>query len=106
MALREMEHGFEPTLTYTSSELSSSDNDDPGKIRPNKDVSNASFYSYLIYSVQWDSLPSEEKNSFKCFLPFQRTGADEPAIDGYLESDRTYTSGGRSLSRSSVRSYL
>ncbi|MBA1159216.1 hypothetical protein [Microvirga mediterraneensis] len=98
---------IEPTLRYTAHDLAggSANDDDPGKIRPGADVAGAVFYNYLTYSAAWDLLPSEEKDAFKKRMPFYRTGAPEPGITGYLTDDRTYSSGGRALNRSSVRSY-
>lgn len=94
----------EPTLIYTARELDSTTNDDPGKIRPGRDVSNADFYSFLEYSSGWFALSEVEKLRFKQDLVIQRVSADQPGINGYLEGDRTYSSGGRTLSRASVRS--
>jgi hypothetical protein len=98
---------IEPTLRYTSRDLLGSDgqDDDPGKVRPGADVSGASFHSYLTYSTEWDRLSSREKADFKDRLPFQRNGAQEPGISGYLSTDLSYSSGGRALCRSSVRGY-
>ncbi|WP_444922359.1 hypothetical protein ACJJID_08630 [Microbulbifer sp. CnH-101-G] len=96
---------IEPTLRYSASELTDGIDDDPGRIRPNKDISGAIFYSFLSYSSSWFSLTEEEMNKFKDNLPFWRTSATQPEINGYLDHDRSYSSGGKSLSRSSVRSY-
>lgn len=110
--LEKVSYGFkrngdwiEPTLMYTASELDHAANDDPGKIRPGKDISGATFYSFLEYSSAWLALSDEEKTAFKGGLAVQRGTASTPGINGYLESDQTYSSGGRTLSRSSVRSY-
>lgn len=110
--LKKVSYGFqkngnwvEPTLVYTASKLSVAANDDPGKIRPGKDISGATFYSFLEYSSAWFLLPDEEKQSFENSLPIQRGTGNTPGISGYLDNDRTYSSGGRALSRSSVRSY-
>ena len=97
---------IEPTLKYTANDLySGAVDDDPGKIRPGADISGATFYSYLTYTSAWDALSSDEKVAFKKGLPHFRGGADEPLIDGYLANDRMYSSGGRSLERSTVRSF-
>lgn len=98
---------IEPTLRYTAQDLGNmqSADDDPGKIRPGADISGASFYSYLTYSAKWDALTWDEKDAFKKRMPYYRGGADQPGISGYLQDDRTYSSGGRALNRSSVRSY-
>ena len=110
--LKKITYGFqkdgdwiEPTLIYTASELDSPANDDPGKLRPGKDVSGATFHSYLEYSIEWHSLNDDEKSKFRNGLPLKRGTADEPGINGYLDNDRNYSSGGKSLSRSSVRNY-
>ena len=98
-------HWIEPTLRYTARDLAgvAANDDDPGRVRPGADTSNASFYSYLTYSTAWHLLPVAEQDAFKQQLPFQRGGAPEPGINGYLSSDRTYSSGGRALDRASVR---
>lgn len=98
---------IEPTLRYTARELGDmqSAEDDPGKIRPGANITGATFYSYLTYSSKWDGLSWEAKDAFKKRMPYYRGGAGEPGVSGYLESDRTYSSGGRALNRSSVRSY-
>lgn len=96
---------IEPTLQYTARDLvgAMAADDDPGRIRPGADVSNASFYTYLTYSAAWDSLSDAGKDSFKGRLPFQREGAPEPGVNGYLSRDRTYSAGGRSLDRATLR---
>lgn len=97
---------IEPTLIYTSSDLQNINvDDDPGKVRPGKNIVGASFSSYLTYTSKWDKLSVQEKSDFKNKLPFKRVNAEEPSVNGYLESDRTYSSGSHSLSRYSVRSY-
>ncbi|PHR78672.1 hypothetical protein [Henriciella sp.] len=97
---------IEPTLKYTAQDLySGSVDDDPGKIRPGADVSGASFYSYLTYSAKWFELSTAERDAFERGLPYVRTGAAEPAVNGYLSTDKTYSSGGRALERATVRSF-
>lgn len=109
--MKKISYGFkkdgywiEPTLIYTASDIESSINDDPGKIRPGRDISGASFYSFLEYSSEWYELSENEKEKFEDLLPINRGTSDVPGINGYLEEDRTYASGGKALSRSSVRS--
>ncbi|WP_085032742.1 hypothetical protein [Ensifer aridi] len=98
---------IEPTLRYTARDLAgaSANDDDPGRIRPGANISGATFYSYLTYSAAWDQLTQAQQDSFKATLPFARGGAAEPGISGYLAHDRTYSSGGRALDRSCVRSF-
>lgn len=98
---------IEPTLRYTARDLGSmqSADDDPGRLRPGADVSGAMFYNYLTYSAKWDAATSTEKQAFRGQMPYSRGDANEPSVSGYLLSDRTYSSGGRALERSAVRSY-
>lgn len=98
---------IEPTLKYTARDLAgaSANDDDPGKVLRARDVSGASFYTYLTYSAEWDKLSSDKKDNFKNTLPFYRGGADAPGVDGYWEDDRTYSSGGRALNRARVRGF-
>jgi len=97
----------EPMLKYTARDLAgfAANDDDPGRIRPGVNISNASFYSYLTYSAAWNRLSPADQDAVKRSLPFYRGGAPEPAVDGYLSADLTYSSGGRALSRESVRSF-
>lgn len=96
---------IEPTLRYSARDLAGGDagDDDPGRIRPGADVSNASFYTYLTRNAAWDALPKDQQDAFERQLPFQRGGAPEPSIGGYVVSDRTYSAGGRALERETVR---
>lgn len=97
---------IEPTLRYTAQDFAAGDvDDDPGKVRPGADVTGAAFSSFLSYSAKWHGLSQSEQDAFERTLPFQRSGAAEPGTAGYFVSDRTYSSGGRALGRSSMRSY-
>ncbi len=96
---------IEPTLRYTARDLAGDANDDdPGRVRPGANIDGATFYSYLTYSPAWHALTAIEQDAFKRAMPFYRTGAPEPAINGYLAPDLTYSAGGRALDRASVRS--
>lgn len=112
--LSEVTYGFkrdgnwiEPTLRYNARDLDgmNSGDDDPGRIRPNANIERASFYSYLVTNTAYSNLSSEEKERFDQALPFQRGGAAAPGISGYMSSDKTYSSGGKSLDRSTLKSY-
>ena len=97
----------EPTLRYTARDLAgaSANDDDPGRIRPGANIDGAYFDSYLTYSSAWYALNESEQQAIKNRLPFQRTGATEPGVNGYLTQERTYSAGGRALDRGSVRSF-
>lgn len=109
--LLEVTYGFkregqwvEPSLRYTARELGEGAvDDDPGRVRPGANVNGASFTSYLVRNAAWNSLTNEARAAFQRNLPFERADAAAPTINGYLVDDRTYSAGGRSLSRSSVR---
>jgi len=98
---------IEPTLRYTANEFAAeAGNDDPGRVRPGQNVAGASFYSYLTHTSEWDRLSSAERAQIEQALPIRRVGADLPAVNnGYFADDKTYSAGGRSLARASVRSY-
>lgn len=98
---------IEPTIRYTAQDLygASATDDDPGRVYPDADISGASFYSYLTYSRAWNNLTDKEQETFERRLPFRRTEAPEPNVNGHLVSDRTYSAGGRALSRASVRGW-
>jgi len=98
---------IEPSLRYDAKDLlgASTTDDDPGKIRSGQNVDGATFYSYLTFNSAWHTLSTDERAKFEKTLPFIRSGAPEPTVKGYFTKDLTYSSGGRSLNRSSVRSY-
>lgn len=110
--LEEVTYGFkrgddwiEPSLRYTAGDLlSTGTDDDPGRVRQGRNVSGASFYSYLTYSAKYHNASSADKDIALKDLPFERCGAPSPGIIGYLESDKTYSAGGRALNRATVRS--
>ena len=95
-----------PTLRYTARDFAgtTANDDDPGSVKPGANVVGADFYNYLTYSAEWSKLTTTQRETFKQRMPFYRTGANEPAINGYLVNDRVYSSGGRALDRASVRS--
>ncbi|MCM8597576.1 MAG: hypothetical protein NFW04_02790 [Candidatus Accumulibacter sp.] len=97
----------EPTLRYTAHDLAgaAANDDDPGRVRPGANIAGALFHNYLTYSTAWNVLSATEQDAFKKRMPFYRTGATEPTVNGYLAEDRIYSSGGRALRRASVRSY-
>lgn len=100
------EKWIEPTLQYTANELANSNvDDDPGRIRPGIDINGATFHSYLTYSAAWWELTSDQRAAIVNQLPLQRTTGSEPQVNGYFTNDKTYSSGGRSLGRTSLRSY-
>lgn len=98
---------IEPTLRYTAAELAGGGtDDDPGRVSPGKDTNDALFCSFLTYNISWYLLTTDQRKAIEVRLPLQRTAGSEPAVsNGYFANDKTYSSGGRSLGRASVRSY-
>ena len=94
-----------PTLRYTARDLSGAtvNDDDPGQIRPGASINNASFCSYLIYSHRWKQLIPTEQEKFAKQIPFQRSPAPEPGVDGHWTKDLTYSSDNCALDRASLR---
>jgi hypothetical protein len=112
--LKEVTYGFklngnwiEPTLKYTAKDLAGAagTDDDPGKVRPGANIAGATFGSYLVQSDAYERLTTSEQQAFSGPLPVSRSGAATPGISGYMTSDRSYSSGGRSLDRLSLKSY-
>lgn len=97
---------IEPTLSYTARDLSdgTANDDDPGRIMPGASIKDATFCSYLTYSLAWNQLSPEQKEAFEKQLPFQRTAGPEPSAMGDWNSDLTYSSGSRALDRAILRS--
>jgi Bacterial HORMA domain family 1 len=96
-----------PTLRYTAQDLAgaAANDDDPGRVRPGADITNASFYSYLTYSASWNDLTYDQQAAFKATSPVQREGAPAPGVNGYFTSDKVYSAGGIALNRASLRSW-
>lgn len=105
MASKKGDNWIEPTIKYTANDIAFGSDDMPGSIRANSDISGASFTSFLTYSEKWVNLEEWQQNEFERGLPVQRTPASTPGINGYLENDKSYSAGGRSLARATVRSY-
>jgi hypothetical protein len=95
----------EPTLRYSSRDLQGShtDDNDPGRVKPGADISNASFYSFLSYSTKWYMLDLSDRQKFEADLPLTRGTASEPQVGGFMLQDKTYSAGGYALDRSTVR---
>jgi hypothetical protein len=78
--------------------------DDPGRIKPNHDVTGAGFSSFLSYSSRWFALPQSERDAIEKQIPVNRTTSTVPGLEqGAWTEDRNYAAGGRGLGRSTVR---
>ncbi|WP_153799674.1 HORMA-1 domain-containing protein [Foetidibacter luteolus] len=112
--LAEVTYGFqrngnwvEPTLRYSARDLAGlvGSDDDPGRVRTNANVTGAVFTSYLIRNDAYHQLSTADQEKFRGQLPFSRTGAPAPGVTGYISQDKSYSSGGKALDRSSVKSF-
>lgn len=107
MRFSENNNRIEPTLRYTAGDLlGSGTDDDPGKIRPGKDVSGASFYSFMTYSSKYLNTTQSEKDNTLKYLPFKWVSTQFLGINGYLENDKTYSASGYFLTRTRVRNFV
>jgi hypothetical protein len=80
--------------------------DDPGKLRPGHDISGATFTSFLSYSQSWWQRSEAERDRVKQGSPLTRSSQPTPGLErGYWSDDRSYSAGGRGVSRSTVKGY-
>jgi hypothetical protein len=69
-----------------------------------KDVTGASFYSFLVPSSSWNALSEAERDKVRSAYTLRRGSGSEPGTgSGYWETDRSYASGGGGVSRSILR---
>ena len=110
--LESVQYGFRrngrwivPTLSYQANDLAGTMDNDPGKVPTGADISNADFYSFLTRTRAWHGLSASQQETVyaSARIPFRRTPADEPGVDGYWSRDLTYSAGGRSLDRFTLR---
>lgn len=96
-----------PTLRYEARELNGfgADDHDPGQVPLRADTTGATFSSFLTYAPSWFRLTEREKSAVLSRITLQRSTGTEPGVDGYYVADKTYSAGGRALSRSALRSY-
>lgn len=96
---------IKPTVRYKSTDFSGANalDDDPGRIPANHDVSGATFYSFLEKNSKWDALTSTQQKAFEDALSIDRGYGSTPGVGGYFGSDLSYSSGGQSLNRSSLK---
>jgi hypothetical protein len=98
---------IEPALRYTPKDLyGMGSDDDPGRVQPGMDISGASFYSFLTYNSNWFMLSEAEQAAIEARFTLKRgTGTAPTVLNGFFVDDKTYTSGGRSLGRATIRKY-
>ena len=80
--------------------------DRPGKIDYSVDVTGATFYTFLVYSLKWVLLSGIERERIEQNLPVQRTTGNPPADgNGYWTSDRGYSTAGVGFARNTFRPF-
>lgn len=96
-----------PTLRYSARELAGfyANDEDPGRVPANADVSGAVFNSYLVTNTKYDQQTAAELREFISQVPINRGTSAEPGMRGYMSNDKTYSAGGVTLSRSTLKYY-
>lgn len=111
--LKKMTYGFRrdnnwicPTLSYSAIDLQNMQgtDDDPGRITIGAETGGATFGSFFEPSTKFENLSSDEKQRFNGTRPFDRGFGSTPGAVGYFSGDLSYSSGGRSLNRSTLKS--
>ncbi len=78
--------------------------DRPGRIPIGLDLAGATFYSWLMHSLEWAKLGPAEQAVFESGLPIQRSTGSEPNHGyGTWDNQRTYSSNGEGVARSTFR---
>jgi hypothetical protein len=111
--LEKVSYGFkkngmfiEPTVQYTAAQLAAQlTNDRPGGIPAYANITGSTFHSFLEYSRAWSHLTRQDRDAFEGQLSYQRTDGVAPSTSGYFDSDRSYTSGGTTLARQSLKAW-
>lgn len=75
-----------------------------GRVTPGVNVTGADWYSFLTYSPKYGALTQKERDAVEAKLPFRRSAGEEPRVGGSWSSDRSYSSGGVGLQRSTFTS--
>jgi hypothetical protein len=92
------------TVSYTVTARGSSDDERAGGIYARADVSGASWFTFMSYSLPWWQLTDNQRQRIRDSVPIDRTPGSEPTDgDGYWEAGRSYESGGTSASRRGFR---
>jgi hypothetical protein len=91
--------------TVIDGNLTASD-DRPGKIVSGVDISGATFFNFMTYSVDWSLLTPGQRETYRNQLPINRPEGVPPSNgSGYWSTDLSYSSGGVSLNRRTFRPY-
>lgn len=81
--------------------------DRSGRVPRGVNIDGATWYSYLEKNARWHGLSAVTRAAIERELPFQREGAAEPTDGGALHlNDRTYSSAGSGVRRSTIGAAL
>jgi hypothetical protein len=110
--LQSVEYGFQRngkwilTLSYSVSPDGTLVTDSrSGGVYPSADVDGATFYSYLCHTRAWLDLSEAQRDAIEDIIPIKRSPSDAPGAEGgyWVESDRSYASGGVGVVRRTYR---
>ncbi len=108
--LEAVEYGFTRNgksvvaLKYRATHGLMLDDNRSGRVPAGAIVSGASWYSFLWHTQKWRDLSQAQRKNIEDALPITRTGGNEPvAGDGAWSTDKSYSSEGVSLQRSTFR---
>ena len=77
-----------------------------GGVYARADISGAKWFSFLVYSRKWSSLPPGAQQEIEARLPLQRSSGQAPQDgSGYWVTDRSYSSKGIGTQRRTFRPY-
>jgi len=81
--------------------------DRSGRVPRGVSLDGCTWYSYLTRNSRWNSLSASQQAAIERELPFQREGATEPSVAGMMRvGDKTYSSAGSGVSRSTIGGVL
>ncbi len=96
--LESVDYGFQNNgswviaVSYEVGSFNSMDQN-PGRIVPGKDITGATWWTYLRKSSKFYNLSLEDRTKIEASLPFQRVGATDPQNSSIATYDKTYGSG-------------
>ena len=77
-----------------------------GGVYARADISQATWFSFLVYSRKWDSLSPTAQQDIEARLPIKRSYGQAPVDgNGYWSTDRSYSSQGVGVQRLTFRPY-
>lgn len=110
--LKSIDYGFKKNdewilaISYEISQTTGGIRDDnSGRIPIGKDITGASWGSFLRYNDKYENLSSTEISEFQSKLPFKREGTTDPFNGQYSSYDKTYSTGGTDANRKIITKY-